>query len=231
MIKKLTLVIILLSQLAFSETPLTRSETERLIQKLQESLKEEKKEEAKSSSDSFFYLGYGVGVGGGTFSLESTPSGGATTLSETETEVVTGTLKFGYAQENNNRWELSITGVEVTLDDTNSTIQNLSGLDIDWYAVYDLDTTTTQLYWSLGFGSYVWEESNLWVVGDENVKGVSFNLGVGAFFEMGEKMELELAYRIKGIGWQEIISGTTQELYAHGYSQLFVGLNYRFNDN
>ena len=237
MIQKLILVLLLVANVVYAEAALTRSEKEQLIKHLQDSLKEDQKVDKKieneidkkveKKSNSFFYMGYGIGVGSGKFTREVTSSG-VLTESEKEIAVFTGTLKLGYAGQNNNRWELSITGITAEYED--ETTDKLSGVDIDWYAVYEVATPGYKPFWSIGLGSYVWEDTESQVSTGENIKGGAFNLGLGVYIDVNKKLEVELAYKIKGIGWQELVSGTTTYQYGHSYGTIFVGLNYRFND-
>jgi len=226
MIKRLSLVLILLAELVFAETTLTRSETELLIKKLQASLKEDLNATQKLPS-SFFYMGYGLGLGSGSFVSKSSSTSGAVTETETEMDVFSGTLKIGYAQENNNRWELSITGINTERIDKRE--DKLSGFDIDWYAVYNPNKNDYKPYWSLGLGSYVWEDTAKQTTTNENIKGGALNLALGVFID-DTKFEFEAAYKLKVIGWQELISGTTTYSYAHVYGVFYIGVNFKFND-
>ena len=236
MMKKIVTTLLLMISVGLAETDLTEQEMEAQILEMQAALKEKREEKKvsqttkviKKASKGFLYMGYGIGAGSGVYAVENRQASGASTNTEIEMDVVSGTLKIGYAQENNNRWELSITGISTERID--GVEEKFSGVDLNWYAVYDLSENNHKPFWSIGFGSYTWEDTAALVVGDEDIKGGALNLAGGVFLDVGKKVELELAYRVKVIGWQELVNGTTIESHAHAYAQFFVGFNYRFND-
>ncbi len=219
--------------LLFADT--TEAELEAENKKLQATLKEKKEAKAqesvtpvsavKKSQTGYFYIGYDIAGGGGTYTQKRTVSGGNTTATETELTAGMGTLKFGYSNASNNRWELSFSGIGTQR--INKIEDTLSGMDINWFAVFDLEKSKLSPYFYIGLGGYTWETPNTSITTNE-LSGGAFNLGFGAVYDMSGSFEFEFAYRLKFIGWEEYILGNDIYNEGHALGFLAIGLNYHF---
>ncbi|WP_221793211.1 outer membrane beta-barrel protein [Oceanobacter mangrovi] len=154
-----------------------------------------------------FYIGAGtaglIGSGEEEWSMGSNSMSYDYDYSETS-------LSFGYKFNNNQRLQVSYNSIDIDYDAgfDNSTY---SGFDFDYYFAFG--SSDWKPFLMAGLGSYVYEDTAEYYVDDEDLSGLSLNLGAGVIWQPIKHVDLELAYKYRSIQWQDQITfgGTTIE--------------------
>jgi opacity protein-like surface antigen len=153
-------------------------------------------------------------------------------VSDTENEVDIDakalSLYIGYRFPTNNRFQISLTSIDVS-HDSGSDIE-FNGTDFDWQFVYGTDMI--QPYWGLGFGLYTYEDTAKFTDENDDLSGISFQLLGGIKLDVHEHVEFDVSYRVKSIAWQDITvsNGFSTETISlsHTTSALNVGAAFKF---
>jgi opacity protein-like surface antigen len=158
-------------------------------------------------------------VGVGTVSISETTDISTAGASASFSEDVKSTpIKIGYIYGSDNRFEF-------TLDNRDN---ETSGWNMDWQFVYPSTTSKLAPYWTIGFGSYTADNTAQFLVGNDDLKAFSINLGVGGLYEINNNLELEAALKYKSMKWQDIIVGANTIETTSSGAGLYLGLNYKF---
>ena len=180
-----------------------------------------------NNTDSKWYIGAGVLQGSGT--LTETLGAGYVWIStgtdtrEQEFDTSSVPVKIGFNLDNNNRFEISFNTIDLKYTDTT---ESISGSNIDWLFVYEHDKL--QPYWSIGVGSYVYDDTAQFSIDNEDLAGISFNAAIGLLYSIDDNVELEFAYRRIALSFQTIDNGTTTidtDLVA---TSIYLGANLQF---
>ncbi|MFQ3170100.1 MAG: opacity protein-like surface antigen [Oleispira sp.] len=149
---------------------------------------------------------------------------------ENETDIDANALSFyiGYRFPTNNRFQISLTSIDVSYDSGSD--QEFNGTDFDWQFVYGTDKL--QPYWGLGFGIYTYEDTAKITEKNDDLSGVSLQLLGGIKFDVHEHVEFDVSYRVKSIAWQDITvsNGFSTETISlsHTTSSLNFGAAFKF---
>ena len=169
------------------------------------------------------YVGIGATSGSGT--LTATANNGGLATSDYDSSSVP--LKIGYRLENDNRFEFSLESTEHKF--TNST-DTVSGWNMDWdftYPKYKLGDIITP-YWTIGFGSYTYEDTAKYFTSNEDLKGFAFNYGLGGLYDINNNIEVEASFKGKVINWQDVEYGSTTISSDSTGTAFYLGINYKF---
>lgn len=137
----------------------------------------------------------------GTFKVEAESSSGLKREDEVDTDSNTLGIYLGYRFPSNNRFQISRNSIDVTVEGSDED-DEFTGTDFDWQFVYGEETV--QPYWGLGFGLYNLEDSAEYTKDNEDIKGISFQLMGGLKLDLHEHFEIDVSYRAKSIGWQDV---------------------------
>jgi len=179
------------------------------------------------SGDSRVYLGLGGTTGSGEYSATASISGFSATAS-VDYDSSSIPVKIGYVMEDNDRLELSYESI--TADAGGLTTETVSGGNLDWKFMLGQKPQLGEItpYGVLGIGLYEWENTAQYFTDNENLKGVSWNVGAGGLYGLADNLELEGLLQYKQINWQDIkVSGVTVSSDS-SQVELYAGLNYKF---
>jgi len=170
-----------------------------------------------------FYIGIGVSNGSGTFT--ATDDYGNSITNDYDSSSIP--IKIGYMLENNNRFELSIESMDHKFDNGTDTV---FGWNMDWNFTYPNNKIGDIItpYWTIGFGSYTYEDTAQYFDDNEDLKGFAFNYGIGGLYDINTNLEIEASFKGKAIEWQDVdIGGTVVSSDSTGIA-FYLGLNYKF---
>lgn len=177
--------------------------------------------------DSRVYLGVGGTTGSGEYSATASISGFSATAS-VDYDSSSIPIKIGFIMEDNDRLELSYESIKAKASDL--TTETVSGGNLDWKFMGGQKTSVGELtpYGVVGIGLYEWENTAQYFTDNENLKGVSWNVGAGGLYGLADDLELEALLQYKQINWQDVkVSGVTVESDS-SHVELYAGLNYKF---
>lgn len=137
-------------------------------------------------------------------------------------------FSLGYRFATNNRFQISRTYINVEFDDDKK--DTFSGTDFDWHFVYGKEQV--QIYWGLGFGLYMYEDTARLLTEKDDLEGISLQLLGGLKINVHEHVELDVSYRAKTIAWQtmtynEGLVSITRDL-SHSFASVNLGAAIKF---
>jgi len=172
-----------------------------------------------NDNSSEYYLGMGMVSGSGTKTVG---------VSEESYDSSSMPIKFGMMLDNDNRFELSY---ETEKHKFNNRDDKVSGINFDWNFAYPKNKIADAVtpYWTLGFGSYTYEDTAKYFTDNKDLEGFAFNYGIGGLYDINKNIELEASYKFKGIGWQSYTTlGSNVTTTSDSAGSLFyLGLNYK----
>ena len=169
------------------------------------------------------YIGIGASSGSGTFT--ATANGGGSSTGDYDSSSTP--FKIGYMLKNDNRFEFSLESMDHKFSGGTDTV---SGWNMDWdftYPNHKLGDIITP-YWTIGFGSYTYEDTAKYFTSNEDLKGFSFNYGIGGLYDINKNLELEASFKGKAISWQDVQYGSTTISSDSTGTAFYLGLNYKF---
>ena len=177
-----------------------------------------------SAYESGFYLGLNLGFGGGTevadFSDEEV---------EGDYDFTSTKVAFGYIADDRIRFEGSFSTYKLDFDDFDGE-DKISSFDIDGYLT--LGSDQVRPYFMGGFGLATYQDTADFTEEDEDLSGVSFQVGAGVVFPINDSVELDASYRIRVIAWQaiEVSNGFYSEdlNLSNTFSEFGIGAKYVF---
>ncbi len=167
------------------------------------------------------YVGLDLAGGSGETEFE------ASSTYTQDIETGTAALKIGYVTQAGNRLQLSFTGIDAEVEDTDLE-HEFSGIDFD--AKFPFGESRVKPYLGIGLGLYTWEDTGDAFADGDDLSGIALNLSGGALFEVNDHFDLEAGLQIKAIGWQSIepVGGGEEVDVTTAITQLMVGANVRF---
>jgi hypothetical protein len=169
------------------------------------------------------YIGIGTTTGSGTLTRTSTNGGYASADYDSSSTP----FKIGYIFKNNNRFEFSVESMDHKFSGGTDTV---SGWNMDWdfaYPNHKLADIITP-YWTIGFGSYTYEDTAKYFSDNEDLKGLALNYGIGGLYSINNNFEIEASFKGKVIKWQDVTDGTTTVSYDSTGTAMYLGINYKF---
>ncbi|ASP37874.1 hypothetical protein CHH28_03930 [Bacterioplanes sanyensis] len=168
-----------------------------------------------------FYAGLVIGGGSG----ETEFDGFGTSTVDLDSSF--RTVKLGYIMDSDNRFELSVTGIDVE-QDNNGLEHEFSGLDLDFKVPFG--ESKLRPYVGVGMGFYSWEDTGHLFVDGEDLSGVAINLSAGGLLELHERFEVEAGLQYKAIAWQSYeVRGSSEEIdVSTSLTQLTLGGTFHF---
>ena len=165
------------------------------------------------------YIAFGQGSGSGTEQRRFTDNlWGGTTKVDVGFDVTLTDFKVGVVFESDNRFELSSTSIDAKFS---SWTEKFTGTDFDWIFTAEKGEADFLAFMLVGFGTYEFERLSL--------RGAAFNFGLGVYVPVSDNVEVELAYKMKAIGWDEYDIGGNTSLYAlESIDYVYVGAKYKF---
>lgn len=177
-----------------------------------------------SANESGFYLGLNLGIGGGTETVEFSDEEAEGDYDFTSTNVA-----FGYIADDRIRFEGSFSTYKLDFDDFDGE-DKISSFDIDGYLT--LGSEKIRPYFTGGFGLATYQDTAGLTEEDEDLSGITFQVGAGVVFPINDSVELDASYRIKVIAWQaiEVSNGFYSEdlTITNTFAQFGVGAKYIF---
>lgn len=166
-----------------------------------------------------FYIGGGGLSGSGDMEISS---GGVGITTEHDTSG--SFIRFGSVLSREGRVEFSANNISFDYDAGGT--DDISGFDIDYLWTFGENNIHPLL--GLGLGFYSLEDTAAVLVGNEDLKGVSFNFTAGLIVDLSEMVELEASIRGKSISWQDIdVFGQILETQS-SFSNIGLGINFKF---
>jgi len=171
------------------------------------------------------YVGIGGTTGSGTYGATAAISN-FTVSASTSYDSSSVPVKIGRILANNNRLEVSYQSISASSGGLST--ETISGGNID-YKLFTKDTSLGKFtpYGLIGMGLYEWENTAQYFVGNDNLFGVSWNVGVGGVYGMNENIEIEVTAQYKQIFWQDIKVGSVTITSDNSGTELYLGLNYK----
>ena len=137
-----------------------------------------------------FYIGGGSLSGSGDIEISS---GGSQITANHDTSG--SFFRFGSVFSSNGRMEVSANNISFDYDAGGA--DDISGFDIDYLWTFGENKIHPLL--GLGLGFYRMDDTAALFVGNEDLKGVSFNFAAGLIVDLSEVIELEASLRVKSI--------------------------------
>ena len=127
------------------------------------------------------YLGMGVGSGGGEYSYSDSAGG----FNIYPTDSKSTDIKLGVIDSNDNRFEISYSKTDVVVDGLLD--KTLIGLDGDVILTLNFDDNENIFlpFISIGLGYCAWDGTGSNTVSGEDIMGLAFNYGAGAYISGG----------------------------------------------
>lgn len=138
------------------------------------------------------------GSGEDEFTINFTSGGSLTGTNEYDASETQ--LMLGYRFKSNNRMELSFTSLEFEYE--NGFTRDISGVDLDW--TFTANEKTFSPYLLLGLGVYARNDPTEPEPDNTDRTGAALNVGLGLIMSLGDHFELDLGYKVRAIGWEEI---------------------------
>lgn len=168
-----------------------------------------------------FYVGIDLSKGSGTTKFSVTNGNS----SKRHYDMTSLTMKFGLIFDED-RLQFSYDVIDAK---DGGYIERFSGLNVDYISVYKSDDIS--LFWTIGLGSYSYKDSATFVVGSDDVKGLSYNYGLGFMYDISKNFDFEIAFRSKILNWQDLYQvGNHNIKYSNRFTSnaIYYGLNYKF---
>lgn len=140
-------------------------------------------------------------------------------------------ITFGYITSDEDRFKISYQKINADYSSDGETYkEEYTGFDFDYdWTIQSWKSTKILPYVGVGVDFYNYEQTAQYLVGDEDLNGVSLNLNAGILYQPIDNIDIELGYKFKHINLQDIrlLSGYTLEL-EDDISSIYIGLNYKF---
>jgi len=122
---------------------------------------------------------------------------------------------------------------KIDVDWNNGDSNSVTGYDFYYdFTLESIKSENLLTYIGIGIGFYNADDTAQYLADGEDLKGVSANFSLGLLYSINTNVEIEAAYSIKHIKWQDtyLYYGNTRidmelEDDAKG---LYVGINYKF---
>ena len=179
-----------------------------------------------------WFAGIGMFNGSGTETAAAPVSGSTISVSaEADYDASSVPVTIGYVDKRNNRLKLSYSKIDVDWDDGDS--DSATGFDFNYdFTLESIKSESLLPYIGIGIGFYNADNTAQYYVDGEDLKGVSSNLSLGLLYSINSNVEIEAAYSIKHIKWQDtsVYSGSTRidVSMEEDISGLYAGINYKF---
>jgi len=169
------------------------------------------------------YIGIGVSSGSGTFTATANDGGSLTGDYDSSSTP----FKIGYMLKNDNRFEFSLESMDHKFSDDTDTV---SGWNMDWDFTYPNNKLGDIItpYWTIGFGSYTYEDTAQYFDDNEDLRGFAFNYGIGGLYDINKNIEIEVLFKGKVINWQDVQYRNVTVSSDSTGTALYLGLNYKF---
>jgi len=178
-----------------------------------------------TEGDSKWYVGIGGTTGSGTLTATAAVAN-FTASASADYDTSSIPVKLGIVLENDNRFELSYQSIKAT--DSSLGTETISGVNVDYKLfIEEPKIKSFAPYVVGGLGLYEWENTAQYFVGDDNLHGLSWNIGAGGVYGIDNNIELEATAQYKKINWQDIRVGAINIVSDNSGTELYLGINYK----